>query len=126
MQVGGYIVRVGDRIAQLVPVKSLTTFEVEESEVLPQPFRTLFRVRQVQAGNLKSAKSRFMRKSGKRPSRNRRRIGATGPVHGTALRIVRILAPAPKERQSAVAPKRSSNERWMSAWMKHPQYAAIG
>ena len=39
MKVGGYIIREGDKIAQLVPVKPLTMFQVEESEVLTETHR---------------------------------------------------------------------------------------
>jgi dUTP pyrophosphatase len=39
VQDGAYMVREGDKIAQLVPVKPLTMFEVEQSEVLSETKR---------------------------------------------------------------------------------------
>ena len=36
---GSYTIRSGDKIAQMIPVKPLTTFEVEESEALKETVR---------------------------------------------------------------------------------------
>ena len=36
---GGYPIKAGDKIAQMIPVKPLTTFEVEEQEVLKEAVR---------------------------------------------------------------------------------------
>ncbi len=36
---GGYQIKAGDKIAQMIPVKPLTTFEIEEQEVLKEAVR---------------------------------------------------------------------------------------